>query len=453
LPAKEIKQLLFSSIEEISNLYRIKEISPVEIIEATLDRLNELEPKLNAFITVMTDRALAQAKAAEAAFLRKEEVGKMFGIPVSLKDIFMTKGIRTSVGSRILNGFVPDEDAPVYKALQEAGAIVIGKTNMLEFAYGSVHTDYGQCNNPWDINRTAGGSSNGSASSVAAGIGFASLGTDTGGSIRVPGSFCGIVGLKPTYELVSRQGVFPLSHSLDHVGPMTRTVRDNAIALEHISSHRFDWETLFPGNLTGMKIGVIRSLTDTITNQEVSKITNQGLKLLRELGAELVDVKIPGIETIDTTALPILLAEASAYHQKWFANREFDYDPNTYANLREGFNITAVNYLDALEKKKQFSRLVDEVLHQVDVLVCPTVPYPATEKDPSFGDGNINISQRTIPFNVSGHPAITISAGNTLADNLPVGLQIVGRHADEATIYRVGDTFQQATGGFKIPQI
>ncbi|MEH7482300.1 amidase [Neobacillus drentensis] len=453
MPTKEMKQLLFKSIDEIGKLYRKKEVSPVEITEMTFARLNELEPKLNAFTTVLSDQALANARVAELAFVKGENVSKLFGIPVSLKDIFMTKGIRTSLGSRILKDFVPEEDAFVYKALQEAGAIIIGKNNMLEFAYGSVHPDYGQCNNPWNINRTAGGSSTGSAASVAAGIGFASIGTDTGGSIRVPASFCGIVGLKPTYETVSRQGVFPLSDSLDHVGPLTRTVRDNAIVLEQISSRQFNFKSLFSGDIRGVKVGFIRSLTDTIANSEVSHLTSSAIEKLKDLGAQLLDVQIPGIETIEGTALPIVLAEASTYHKNWYETREKDYGKNTYANLREGYMVSAVSYLEAMEKKKLFTQAVDQVLKQVDVLLCPTVPYPATDKDPSFEDGNIDISQRTIPFNVTGHPAITVSAGNTVSENLPIGLQIIGRYYDEDTVYRVADAFQQSTGGYRQPPL
>jgi aspartyl-tRNA(Asn)/glutamyl-tRNA(Gln) amidotransferase subunit A len=453
LPSTDTKQLLYHSIEEIGTLYRKKEVSPLEITEATLDRLQELEPKLNAFITVLSEQALAKARKAEAAFLDGANVSKLFGIPVSLKDIFMTKGIRTSLGSRIMKDFVPDEDAFVYRALQDTGAIIVGKNNMLEFAYGSVHQDYGQCNNPWNVSRTAGGSSTGSGASVAAGIGYASIGTDTGGSIRVPASFCGIIGLKPTYETVSRQGLFPLSHSLDHIGPLTRTVRDNAIVLEHISSRRFNFDSLFTGEIRGVKVGVIRSLTDSIKNQEVTALMVSAIQQLKELGAQLYDVEISGIESIERAAMPIVLAEASTYHQKWFEPREKDYAPNTYANLREGYRVTAVSYLEALEQKKRFTEAVDQVLKQVDVLICPTVPYPATEKDPSFEDGNIDISQRTIPFNMSGHPAITLSAGNTSSENLPVGLQLIGRYYDEETIYRVADAFQQSTGGYKQPSL
>ncbi|MDN7242937.1 amidase [Planococcus sp. N028] len=453
MPTNDVKHLLFESIDEIGKLYRSKEVSPVEVTAATLERLHELEPQLNAFVTVLDDQAMAKAKAAEALFAKGTEAGRLVGIPVSIKDIFTTKGIRTSLGSRILKDHVPDTDAFVYTALKEAGAVIIGKNNMLEFAYGSVHPDYGQCNNPWNVNRTSGGSSTGSASSVAAGIGFASIGTDTGGSIRVPASFCGIVGLKPTYGTVPSQGLFPLSQSLDHIGPLTRTVRDNAIVLEQISSLVFDYETVFSGNIQGVKVGVIRQLMDTVTNPEVIALTTAAIDKLRDLGADVREVDIPGIESIESSALVVVLAEASAVHRHWYDSREADYNPATYANLKAGFGITAVAYLEALETKRRFTAQVDEALKQVDVLVSPTMAYPATEKDPSFEDGNIDVSRRTIPFNYSGHPALSVSSGNTPSENLPVGLQIIGRYHDEAAVYRVADAFQQATGGYKIPPI
>jgi aspartyl-tRNA(Asn)/glutamyl-tRNA(Gln) amidotransferase subunit A len=451
---KSAKDLLFTTIDEIGTLYRRKEVSPVEATIATLERLDELEPKLNAFITVMAEEALRKAQEAEAVFLKGETVGKLYGVPVSIKDIFNTKGIKTTLGSRILQNYVPDEDAYIYRALQSSGAIIFGKNNMLEFAYGSVHPDYGQCNNPWNVNRTSGGSSTGSASAVAAGIGFASIGTDTGGSIRLPSSFCGIVGLKPTYERVSREGLFDLSHSLDHIGPLTRTVRDNAIVLESISSTPVNFDSIFTGTIKGMKIGVIRSLIDSAAiHPEVRELVNAGINQLAELGADVVDIAIPELETISEIAFPILMSEGSYHHKKWYPEREADYAEGTKFVLAEGFKVSAVSYVEAIERKRLFAEKIDSLFDRFDVLVCPTSPSPATERDPSFEDTTYDYLQRTIPFNVAGNPALTVSAGLTASENLPVGLQFIGRHHDEATIYRVADTFQTATGGYKRPLI
>ncbi|WP_409288271.1 amidase [Peribacillus sp. SCS-37] len=451
---KSAKDLLFETIDEIGVLYRRKEVSPVEVTKATLERLDELEPKLNAFITVMAEEALLKAKEAEAVFLKGEAAGKLYGVPVSIKDIFHTKGIKTTLGSRILQNYIPNEDACLFTALKSSGAIIFAKNNMLEFAYGSVHPDYGQCNNPWDIHRTSGGSSTGSASSVAAGIGFASIGTDTGGSIRLPSSFCGIVGLKPTYDRVSRKGLFHLSHSLDHIGPLTRTVRDNAIVLESISSTPVNFNSIFTGSIKGMKVGVIRSLIDSASiHPEVRELVNAGIKQLAELDAEVVDIEIPELATIGEIALPILMSEGSFHHKKWYPEREADYAEGTKIVLAEGFKVPAVSYVAALERKREFTVKIDRLFDRVDILVCPTSPSPATERDPSFEDTTFDYLQRTIPFNIAGNPALTVSAGLTASENLPVGIQFIGRHHDEASVYRIADTFQTANGGYKRPLI
>ncbi|ULO09062.1 amidase [Paenibacillus sp. 19GGS1-52] len=445
--------LLYATIDEISGMYRRKEVSPVEVMKATLERLDEVEPQLNAFITVLAEQSLVEAKKAEEIFRKGEAAGKLTGIPISLKDIFSTKGIRTSMGSRILKDFVPEEDAYVYKALREAGAILFGKTNMLEFAFGFVHPDYGQTNNPWNVKRVAGGSSTGSGASVSAGIGYASIGTDTGGSIRAPGSFCGIIGLKPTYDLIPRTGCFPLSDTLDHVGLLTRTVKDNAIILEAISLQRFHYESIFTGDIDGVKVGIIRSLTDNVADPQIKSIVLAAIAKLGDLGAELLDVSVPFIENAEQIAIPILLSEASKHHAKWYEDRELDYSASTFANLKAGYDISAVAYLAALEQRRVLTEAVSEILTKVDVLVCPTFSFAATEKDPSFEQGNFDISSRTIPFNLTGHPALTVSAGNTISEPLPVGLEIIGRHLDESMVYRVAYAFEAATGGFKRPPL
>lgn len=448
---KQNHELLYKSIDEIGQMYRKKEVSPYEVTKATFERLAELEPKLNAFVTVLKNEALEQAKNAESAFLKGEEVGKLYGIPVSLKDIFDTKGIRTSLGSRIMKDNVPTQNSYVYDALVKSGAIMFGKTNMLEFAYGAVHPDYGQCNNPWDVTRTSGGSSSGSAASVAAGIGFGSIGTDTGGSIRGPAAFCGIVGLKPTYGLVPSNGLFPLSKSLDHIGTLTRTVRDNAIMLESISDKQFDYDTLFNGKVAGLKVGVIRSLIDTLTREEVKNLVNRSIQQLQSLGMEVIDVDIPGIESIETTAMPLVLAEATFIHRQW-KDRESDYAEATYSNIKQGYHVTAISYIEALEKRRLFTEQIKQVMEHVDLLVCPTLPMAATTTDPTFEDGDIDVSQRTIPFNVTGNPAINMSAGNT-NDGYPIGFQIIGKHYDEEMIYKVADAYQILNGGYNPPPI
>lgn len=448
------KELLFSSIDDLHSRYKSREVSPVEVLETTLGRLEELEPKLNAFITVLPELAMEQAREAEALFSKGESKSKLTGVPVSIKDIFATEGIRTSMASRIMKEFVPDYDAYVYRALRNAGAVVFGKNNMLEFAYGFMHPDYGQCNNPWDTSRTAGGSSTGSAASVASGVGFASIGTDTGGSIRAPGSFCGIVGLKPTYERVSREGLFPLSHTLDHVGPLTRTVGDNALVLECVASSPFDSSLAVGDSISGMKVGVVRDLLDDESlTPEVSALVESAIERLRDLGAEIIDIDIPSIETASEIALPILLAEASYYHKQWYPARAGDYSSGTRANVAAGFDVTGVDYLEALGKRRRFTEVVSGAFDEIEILVCPTLPYPATQKDPEFGEATLDVVKRTIPFNVTGNPALTVPAGNTAQDNLPVGIQLIAAHHREDVAYRVAAAYERDVGGFENPPL
>jgi aspartyl-tRNA(Asn)/glutamyl-tRNA(Gln) amidotransferase subunit A len=434
-------------------MYKAREVSPVEVLEATLERLEELEPHLNAFVTTLPEEATEQAKEAEQLFSRGAPTTRLTGIPVSIKDIFATEGIRTTVGSRIMKDRVPDHDASVYTSLREAGAVVFGKNNMLEFAYGFVHPDYGQCNNPWDIGRTAGGSSSGSASAVAAGIGYASIGTDTGGSIRVPASFCGIVGLKPTYEKVSRKGCFPLSHTLDHVGPITRTVRDNAAVLEAIAPAPRDTAPEPEGSISGTRVGVIENLMGDPLSPEVRSLVEAAVDRLRHLAGGVARIRIPGIESIAEAAIPILLVEASYYHREWYPERADDYAAGTRANLGAGFEVPGVDYVEALEKRRRFTATVNEVFENVDVLVCPTVPYTATVTDPDFEGGAIEYIMRTVPFNITGHPALTIPVGNTQSQNLPVGMELVAAHGNESALYAVAAAYEGDVGGFARPPL
>lgn len=452
LDVRTTEDLLFSPIDEVRTLYKEKEVSPLEVLEATLRRLEELEPRLNAFVTVMAEDAREQARTAEKLFSRGEAAGRLLGIPVSVKDIFATRGVRTSVGSRILKDSVPGYDARVYEDLRRAGAVVFGKNNMLEFAYGFVHPDYGQCNNPWDTNRTAGGSSSGSASSVAAGIGYASIGTDTGGSIRIPASFCGVVGLKPTYEKVSREGCFPLSHTLDHVGPITRTVRDNAAVLEAIS-HTDDGAIPPAGSLSGVRIGVIENLMGEPIGPEVLSLVEAAIDRLCGLGGEVTNVRVPGVEAASETALPILLSEASYYHSEWYPDRADDYSSGTRANLDAGFGVSAVEYVRALQERRRLTETVNGALGQVDVLICPTVAYTATETDPNFEGGAEEYILRSVPFDVTGHPALTIPVGTTSSQNLPAGLELISSHHAEATAYRVAAAYEDDLGGFARPPL
>jgi aspartyl-tRNA(Asn)/glutamyl-tRNA(Gln) amidotransferase subunit A len=459
-----LKELLFASISDVASLYRAKEISPMELLQALFQTADELEPYLNAFISFLREPALQSAKRAEDAFLRGDTVPLLTGIPISFKDLIYTKGIKTTCGSRILHDFVPDHSATVVEKLEQQGAVMFGKTNLLEFAYGVVHPDYGQCNNPWDVGRTAGGSSSGSAASIAAGLGFASIGTDTGGSIRIPASYCGVIGVKPTYGLISTYGVFPLSWSLDHVGPITRTVEDAAIVLDAIAGYdrrdRYSHPDAgshgsFCSHLNedckGIRIGYLPVSLLQGMEQEVLDIYQHALHLLQELGMELMEVTIPGYERFEDILMNVLLPEASVIHHKWM-DRGDEYAPHTYRQIEEGTKRTAVRYLEALRELESFRLGLQMSLEAVDALITPSVAFPAPKEDPLIGDHEVDEMAYSGPFNVSGHPAISVNGGFT-SFSLPVGIQFVGRHFSEARLLGIAHTFERSLGLNRRPDL
>jgi aspartyl-tRNA(Asn)/glutamyl-tRNA(Gln) amidotransferase subunit A len=435
--------LLNVSGEELRRRYRRREVSPVEVVEATLERLERRQPALNAFVTVFHDAAQAQAQEAEAAFREGGEVPPLAGVPVSLKDLFDVAGWPATAGSRILRRYVPARDAPAYTALRGAGAVVLGKTNMHEFAYGYPHPDFGQGNNPWNAGRSAGGSSSGSAASIGAGIGWGSLGSDTGGSVRLPAALCGIVGLKPTYEAIGREGMLPLSHSLDHVGLLTRSVDDCATLLR----------LLAPGLPApeqagrALRVGVLEELTGDPIEPAIGERFDAALRVLEGMGAGLEPVRIEGLTTIGERVMPILHAEAAHHHRRWYPARADDYASGTRDNLAIGVEVRATDYVAAMEERARFRRRVDDAFGAVDVLVSPTIGFTAPEREPEFaGSAALGYTLRSIPFDVSGHPAISLPMG--LAGDLPTGLQLIAPRHRDTTLLAMAAAYEEAVGGF-----
>jgi aspartyl-tRNA(Asn)/glutamyl-tRNA(Gln) amidotransferase subunit A len=459
-----MKEILFSSISEVAAKYRSKEISPVELLEALFKTAEEIEPQLNAFISFLHEPARKAAKRAEIAFLRGDEVPLLTGIPYSVKDLIYTKGIKTTCGSKILQEFVPEYSATVVEKMEQNGAVLFGKNNLLEFAYGVVHPDYGQCNNPWDVQRTSGGSSSGSSAAVAAGLGFASIGTDTGGSIRIPASYCGVVGVKPTYGLISTFGAFPLSWSLDHVGPITRTVKDAAIMLDAIAGYdsRDRYSHLDASNqgsfcrhlddeCKGMRVGYLPTSYLRGAESEVVEVYQQALHLLQGLGIELIEVSIPNYERFEEILMTVLLPEASVIHRPWLDRKE-EYAPHTFRQIEEGMKLSAVEYLEALREQETFCRELQYSLEQVDALITPSVAFPAPKEDPLIGDHELDEMAYSGPFNVSGHPAISINGGFT-SSSLPIGIQFVGRRFSEALLLGIAHTFERSLGLNRQPNL
>lgn len=467
----------FASIEEIGSLFRKRKLSPVELTKLMLARIERLNPKLNAYLTVTDELAFAQAKKAEIELYaprgRKghRDRGPLHGMPLSLKDNICTKDVRTTAGSKILKDFVPQRDAVVVTQLKEAGAIILGKTNLHEFAYGVTTNNphFGPTRNPWDLERIPGGSSGGSAAAVAAGLCYGSIGTDTGGSIRIPAALCGIVGLKPTFGRVSVAEVVPLSPRLDCVGPLARSAADAALLIDPMfvrgekeASLQNAARSKSP-SLRGFRIGVPKDFFLTIVSVEVEYAFENALRALRKLGATLKEASIPLLQETEDAGNQIAWAEATHYHQRagWFPARAADYGEDVRTRLELGAKVEATTYLQALEQRAAFlggfhAALADAKL---DVLVVPTTPIPA----PAIGEETTAVCgtnhptralllRNNRPANLAGLPAISVACGIT-PDGLPVGLQLIGCVTDEALLLRIAHAFEQAQAPFRRPPL
>lgn len=431
---------LFTPMSRLTRLFRRRELSPVELLDSVLERLPRLEAGLNAFVVITADRARSQAREAERAFATGETLGPLAGIPVSLKDVFDVAGLPTTAGSRILRDVVATRDSVVYARLRDSGAVLVGKTNMLEFAYGAVHPDYGRTNNPWQPARSAGGSSGGSAASVAAGLAYGSVGTDTAGSIRCPAAFCGVVGLKPTWGSVDQAGMLPLSPTLDHIGLVTRTVGDNRVMFEALTGRI---ATRIPELPHKPVIGVVSELWEITRDRDVRAAFTAALALLVDCGMDVREVSLPGSTTMWKRAVEIAGVEAAHRHHAWLAHRRQDYATWTYTSLMAGRRLSEDVYREALATRQRFESDVDQVLDRVDFLATPTMPGAAPMND---ADGT-DLMMRTVPFNMSRHPAITVPM-RCSADGMPLGLQLIAERGGEAGLYALAQSFETALGGF-----
>jgi len=458
-----VNELAFASVSELAARIRSRDLSPVAVVDALLARIERCGV-LNAFITVTADAARAQAASAEREIAAGRYRGPLHGIPVSLKDLVDTKGIRTTRGSRIFADRIPTEDAAVAARLYHAGAVLLGKNALHEFAFGVTTNNphYGPTRNPWRLDRIPGGSSGGSGAAVAAGLGPVSIGTDTGGSIRIPAAFCGIVGLKPTYGRVSRHGVFPLSWSLDHVGPLTRTVEDAALVLQAIAGpDPLDPSTLgqtvpefasgLAAPITGLRVGVLADEYHGEMADDVREPFRAALDVLAERGLDLEDVEFPRANEARTAAATVLFAEAASVHERWLRDRPADYGVDTLTLLQQGQFITATQYLRAQRVRTLVVNEVGTLLRRYAALVLPAIPVVA----PAIGQPTVTLGGRPGDtrgavtrlvrlINFVGLPAITVPCGFG-ADGLPVGLQVVGRAMDEPTVLAIAHAYERAT--------
>ena len=450
------------TIAELAPRLRRKEVSPVEVARACLDRIEKFNPALNAFITVTAEAALAEARAAEIEISRGEWRGPLHGIPIAIKDLIDTAGTRTTAASGLYQNRVPTEDAEVVRRLRLAGAVILGKNNLHEFAYGgsSLVSFFGDVHNPWNIGHIAGGSSGGSAAAVAAGLCYAAIGTDTAGSIREPAALCGCVGIKPTYGRVSARGVIPLSWSLDHVGPMAATVGDAAVLLQAIAGYDpldvcsadVPVSDYVPGLRDGAKtlrVGIPRPHFYDDLDDEVRAAVEQALVVIGTQVAEIREVRIE--VSSDRT---VQAAESYAYHADNVARTPELYQPETLRRIRSGANISAAEYIQRRRELDQERRCAHDIFGEVDLLVTPTMPIPAPaiadlKKDPAaLRPAELALLRNTRPFNVWGLPAISVPCGFTKS-GLPIGLQIAGPHWREDLVLRLAHAYEQATEWYK----
>ncbi|GGC41776.1 amidase [Siccirubricoccus deserti] len=447
------------SLAEAAALIAARRLSPVELLQDCLDRIAAVEPRLNAFIRQLPAEAMRDAKAAEAEIARCGPRGPLHGIPVGLKDIIDLAGHPTTCHSKLQLDRVAGEDAAVVARLRAAGAVFPGKLATHEFALGGPAFDlpFPPARNPWNPAHHPGGSSSGSGAAVGGRMLPAALGTDTGGSVRHPASHCGLVGLKPTYGLVSRRGVFPLAFTLDHVGPMTRTVRDNAILLNAIAGH----DPLDPGSarhaaedytralnqgLRGLRIGFVRHFheTDTPATPEVAAALEAAAALLAAEGATLSTVVLPPLGEFAAVNRAIMLPEAGAVHEAWLRDRPGDYAAVTRRRLMPGMFITGTDYVQAQRRRTQLIAAVEAAFSGVDLLLCASSMDPACRIDDEAEVERTYPRQARTPFNVTGHPALSVMCGISKAAGLPIGMQLVGRSFSEALIYRAAAGYERA---------
>ena len=445
---------------EAARAIAARELSPVELMGGLLERIDRLDPKLNVFIRLDGDAAMDAARAAEAEIMSGRRRGPVHGVPVGIKDIIDVAGLPTTCHSKVLIANVASADAVCVSRLRGAGAIVLGKLSTHEFAIGGPSFDlpWAPARNPWNTDHHPGGSSSGSGSGLAAGLFPMALGSDTGGSVRNPASACGIVGLKPTYGLVSRRGVFPLSFTLDHVGPMTRTVADNALMLEIIAGHdpldpgsvaasAGHYETKLERGVRGLRIGYIRHFheEDMPADAEVTAALEHVASTLQKLGAGIRDVRLPILGEFAAVNRVILQSEAWAIHGQWLRERPEDYGQLARRRLMSGAFLSAGDYVQAGRRRLEMISAVEAALREVDILLCASAMDPPSRIDDPAADERTYPRQARTPFNVTGHPALAMMSGLS-SSGLPLSVQFVGHNFAEATLFQVAREWERAAG-------
>ncbi|CAN1558673.1 GatA Asp-tRNAAsn/Glu-tRNAGln amidotransferase A subunit and related amidases [Burkholderiaceae bacterium] len=446
---------------QIANGYREGLFSPTELIKHLFARIDKLDPDCNAFISIDRTGAIDAAQQAEKDIRAGKQKSPLHGVPIGIKDIIDVAGEVTTCHSALMLDHVAKTDAAVIRNLRAAGAIIFGKLALHEFAIGGPSFDlpFPPARNPWNLNHHPGGSSSGSGTAVAAGFLPLALGTDTGGSIRNPAAACGIVGLKATYELVSRQGVFPLSFSLDHVGPMCRSVEDAALLLDTLVTPQSNPQESFAVDLkrgvTGLRIGFIRNIheRDMIADPEVIMALNAAANTFKELGATVREVEFPQFNEMAAVQKVIQMSEGWGVHAKWLSSRAESYAQTSRRKLLAGAFFSAADYVHAMQRRSQFIRDVDDMLRDYDVLLCANSMEPACRIDDAPELLRTYSRHARTIFNLTGHPALALMSGLSKS-GLPLSMQLVGRYFDERTVLRAGAAFESATNWHRMhPQL
>ncbi|HVO97339.1 MAG TPA: amidase [Bryobacteraceae bacterium] len=438
---------------EMHDALRARKVSSLELTTEALDKIARDNPRLNAFLAITADSARARASAMDAELARGIDRGPLHGIPIAHKDLVYTKGVRTTGGSKLFKDFVPDHDADIAINLGNAGSVLVGKTNLHELAYGITSTNphFGAVRNPWDTDRIPGGSSGGSGAAVAAGILPMATGTDTGGSIRIPASFCGVTGLKPTFGLISKRGVMPLGWTMDHMGPIAKTVRDAAVSFHAMAGMKGAHVPPPHVDIRGLRIGLPMNYYFDHLDLEVAQSVRTAVQTAAALGARIVDIKVPDIEGLNVVGRVLLLAEASSVHRANLHRRD-EFGADVLTLLDQGRLIRGADYVDAQRLRRIYIRDFSKLWSQVDCIFTPTTPTPA----PKIGQTTMRVGDRDEDvrlattrlmraINVLGIPALSIPSGFTKS-GLPIGLQILGAPRAEDALLRVGAAIEDATG-------
>lgn len=458
-----MNELLSLDIRQLSKMIKSKEVSPVELVEILLDYVNKVDPQLNSFISLDQEQIIRDAYEKEREIKEGEYIGPLHGVPIGIKDNINTKDFKTTMASDIFKDYYPEEDAFVIRQLKAAGAIIFGKLNLHQFAYGPTgdRSNVGPVCNPLDISKMTGGSSSGSAAAVGANLCFGALGTDTSGSVRIPASFCGVVGMKPTQGVISNSGVFPLAKTLDHVGPLTRTIWDNAIMMNVISGHDTtdklsvahdvkDFTKLIGKPILNKKIGIPQNFYNEGIDESIQKVYRTAIQTLEKNGVELIDIELPNMDRILESQRMILKTEAYSIHEKNLENYPDKWDDEVKERLLTGAESKGFEYITAIQDKELSTKIFNEAMTYCDVIITLTMSI----EPPDINERNVPINKsddshiRTVitkftgPTNLNGLPSLTVPFGYSKS-GMPVGIQLIGRAFDEAILYQIGSVLEK----------